>query len=68
MSETERLQNTEVTCRATHPGFPLVRLATALINTEVCDIGKTLSSDRAVMCRLQTFLEKPTVQRAKPFS
>lgn len=52
MSKTEPLQNTEVTHRAIHPGFPLVRLATAPSYTEVFDIGKTLTSDRAVICNL----------------
>ena len=52
MSKTEPLQNTEVTRRAVHPGFPLVRLASAPSYTEFCDIGKTLTSDRAVICTL----------------
>ena len=67
MSKTETLQNTELTHRAICPGFPLVRLAVALSHSEVCDIGKPLTSDQAVICGLQKFLENPSLQRAKPF-
>lgn len=52
MSKTELLQNTEVTRRTMHPGFRSVRLATAPSYTEVCDIGKTVMSDWAVICNL----------------
>lgn len=49
MSKTELLQKAEVICRAIHPGFPLVGLATAPSYTDACDIGKTLMSDWAVI-------------------
>lgn len=52
MSKSELLQNTEVTHRSIHPGFPWVRLAIASSYTEVCDIGKTLMRDQALIFSL----------------